>query len=107
MGVSPQYVGKYGKPWTINLNTDSGADNLGSITANAISIVIRDTSANTETASTGTIIINTANPAQISWQPTASDYATAGSYEARVNVTFSGAPAPTEYDPIPFVILPA
>ncbi len=80
MAVTPQYVGKYGKAWTINLNTDSGADNFGSLGAGAISVVVRDLSTGTETTSTGIITIVTANPAQITWQPTAADYASAGSY---------------------------
>ena len=104
MPVSPQYVGAYGKPWTLNLNTDSGADNLGSLTASAIQVSLRNTDVTppVDVVSTGAVVIVTANPAVITWQPTATDYAVAGNRQLLVQVTF--ATGPVEYDPIPFAI---
>jgi hypothetical protein len=105
MGVSPQYVGRYGRPWVINLNTDSGTDNISGLLASAITVTLRNLSATppVDAVSTGTITIAGANPAQIIWQPTANDFVSHGSFEAIVTVTFST--GPIDYDPIPFTIL--
>lgn len=105
MGVTPQYQGKYGQPWTINLNTDSAGANLTGIAASSISIVVRNVgSPASDVTSTGTIaIVSVANPAQITWQPTATDYAATGSFQMVLTVTL--ATGPVTYDPIPFVIL--
>lgn len=105
MGVSPQYVGRYGRPWKINLNTDSGADNLSGLIAANIAVTLRNLSANppVDAVSSGLIVISSANPAQIIWQPTANDFANHGSFAAIVTATFST--GPVDYDPIPFTIL--
>lgn len=101
MPVSPQYVGMYGRPWTITLTTDSGADNLTGLTANNISVRIHSpTGQMADAVSSGAITIVTANPAQITWQPTASDFAIAGSFQAIVEVVFGS--GPVAYDPITF-----
>lgn len=99
MGVSPQYVGRYGKPWTITLNTDSGADNITGINAASISVTLRS-AGGTDVVSTGAITVVTSNPAVIQWQPTSADYAAAGEFSADVTVTFPT--GPVDYDPIPF-----
>ena len=106
MAATPQYVGAYGKPWTINLNTDSGPDNLGSLSASAISVSLRnvDLIPPVDVVSTGAVAIVTASPAQITWQPTATDYAAAGNRQLLIQVTFST--GPVEYDPFPFAIQP-
>src|SRR5712692_7097497 len=104
MAATPQYVGAYGKPWTLNLNTDSGVDNLGSLTASAIQVSLRNTDVvpPVDVVSTGAVVIVTSNPAVITWQPTATDYAVAGNRQLLVQVTF--ATGPVEYDPFPFAI---
>lgn len=104
MAATPQYVGGYGKPWTININTDTGPDNLGSLTASAIQVSLRnlDVTPPIDVVSTGAITIVTANPAQITWQPTAADYAVAGNRQLLIQVTFATGPVP--YDPFPFAI---
>lgn len=98
MGATPQYVGMYGKPWTINLNTDSGTDNIGAATS--ISVAIRN--GNNSNVSTGQITVLSNNPAQILWQPTSTDYANAGNVELVVTANYTT--GPYEYDPIPFTI---
>ena len=104
MGVSPQYVGRYGRPWKINLNTDSGADNISGLLAANIAVTVRNLSASppVDAVSTGTITIAGQNPAQIIWQPTANDFANHGSFAAIVTVTFPT--GPVDYDPIFFTI---
>ena len=104
MTATPQYVGAYGKPWTINLNTDTGTDNLGSLTASAIQITLRNMDVNPpiDVVSTGAVVIVTANPAVITWQPTAPDFAVAGNRQLLTQVTF--ATGPVEYDPYNFAI---
>ena len=105
MPVSPQYVGMYGRPWTITLNTDSGPDNLTGLTAGNVSVRIHNPTGQTaDVVSSGTITIVTANPAQITWQPTVTDFAVAGTFQAIVEVVFSS--GPIAYDPINFAINP-
>lgn len=107
MPISPQRVGYYGRVWTINLFTDTGTENLTGVVAANIGIRIRSlTNPLADWTSTGAIVIVTSNPAQITWQPTATDYALAGSFEAIPFVSFPGAPAPVAYDPLPFVVQP-
>lgn len=105
MAVTPQYQGKYGKPWTISLNTDSGADNITGISAGSITVVLYDANnpASVGVTSTGAVSIVTANPAVIQWQPTAPDYANVGVFEAEVNVTFPT--GPVTYDPVEFAVI--
>jgi len=104
MGITPQYVGMYGRPWIINLNTDSGADNLIGLTSSNIALTVRNLNTFQDAAaSTGTIIILSASPAQILWYPVAKDYAYGGSFALEIVVTFST--GPIEYDPIPFTIV--
>src|SRR5579884_1323168 len=108
MAVSPQYVGGYGQPWPISLNTDSGADDLTSIGGDMtkVSVKLKNTVTGVTTTSTGAITQIQASPAQISWQPTSADFAVAGEFEARVWVTFPSPKGPTPYDPIPSSVLP-
>lgn len=97
----------YGRPWTIYLNTDTGPDNITNVTTQNISIHIHSPNGGVpDWVSTGAITIVTANPSVISWQPTAQDYALAGTFQAYPLVTFPGAPAPVAYDPIPFEVDP-
>lgn len=105
MGISPTQVGSYGKPWSITLNTDTGADNITGVVVGNISVVIKNMSSLVETTSTGTITIVTANPAVITWQPTTNDTASIGYFNVIVVIQFSG--GPIRYDPIPWVITPA
>jgi hypothetical protein len=100
MGATPDYVGSYGRPWIINLNTDSGFDDITGVASNNISIIVRNTGVNPPTggASTGAITIISAFPAQISWQPTSSDYSAGGSFNIVPQVTFPS--GPVLYDPI-------
>lgn len=106
MGVTPQRQGANGKPWTITLNTDSGPDTITGISVGSISMVLYDKSrpggSRVGVTSTGAITIVTANPAVISWQPTAADYATIGNFLAEPNVTFPT--GPVAYDAIPFEV---
>ena len=103
MSVSPQYVGKYGKPWSITLATDTGNDDITNVNPSLISVVVRNLNTATEAVSAGTITVTSNTPAQITWQPTSTDYAAPGSFQAIPMVTFPT--GPVEYDPIPFVIL--
>lgn len=104
MGVTPQYVGSYGRAWLINLANDSGTDNLIGISTSSIAVVLRNLNVNppTDTTSTGTVTITSVAPGQIVWQPTANDFAAPGSFELEVTVT--GASGPVTYDPYTFTI---
>ena len=104
MGITPQYVGRYGRPWTISLNTDSGTDNITGLVAANIAVTVRrlDVVPAVDTVSTGTITIAGFNPAQIIWQPTATDFAASGDFAAIVTATFPT--GPIDYDPILFTI---
>lgn len=98
MGVNPTIVGNYGKPWTIPLNTDSGPDDLGTLTTASIAIIIKNLSSLVEVTSTGGLTIVTAKPAVITWQPTSTDVAVIGNYHVIPQVTFGT--GPIRYDPI-------
>jgi hypothetical protein len=104
MAQTANYVGSYGRPWLITLNKDSGSDDRTGLVAANISIILRDLTSSppVDTTSAGTITMASSSPAQITWQPTSADYATAGTFSIYPVVTFGT--GPVVYDPIPLII---
>lgn len=76
-GISyqPWHVGDTYPTWEIPLNTDAGPDNLTGVSAGNISLYFRNTTTNppTDTIGTGTLTINSSNPAEIYYKPSTTD----------------------------------
>lgn len=90
MPTNPWYTTQLTPLWTQPL---TGA-NLTGISANQISIVLKNMSNSVETTGTGVIAITQANPGIITYQPSAADVANAGMFHAWAWVTFANGPEP-------------
>jgi hypothetical protein len=101
----PWYVGQTYPAWDIPLNTDSGADNISTINLSSFVMTFINTNAvpPSPTTGTGTFSVKSNNPAEVYYQPTDADVASAFNGEIQVSCKFPGG-FTAKWDPIPFVI---
>lgn len=109
VSYQPWHVSMVFPTWSIPLNTDAGTDNITGLTASNISLYFRDTTTTPpiDTPGTGTLTIQTSNPASILYQPSTTDVASTFTGQIVIKAKFGPSfdnTTLTEYDGIPFVI---
>lgn len=95
--------------WSIPLNTDAGPDNITGLTASNISLYFRNTTVNppVDTIGTGTLTIQSSNPASIFYRPSTTDVASPFTGQIVIKAQFGpsfDATTQTEYDGVGFSI---
>lgn len=109
ISYQPYHIGDTYPTWEIPLNTDAGPDNLTGVSASNISLYFRNTTVNppTDTIGTGTLTINSTNPAEIYYKPSTTDVASPFTGQIVIKVQFPPSHSSADeavFDGIPFII---
>ncbi|SRR6266702_3161752 len=96
MPINPWLTTQQIPVWTIPLVDDSGASiDLTTILASSITLTMKNVSSGVERTMTGTVqIVGEPNNGTITFAPSVADTASAGMYEVRVWVAYSGGTEP-------------
>lgn len=109
VSYQPYRVGNTFPSWLIPLNTDAGTDDITGVNLADITLYFRNTSVTppTDSVGTGTISIQSANPAQILYKPSATDVASPFTGAIVVKAKFPPSHSTADevvYDPLIFSI---
>lgn len=105
MANSPRYVGFIDPPYNVTLTDDTGAAlNLTGCTSASFTLSFMSASSGIVKAGTGTWTIPSATTGQASYQYSAADVASAGTWLIYVTVKLPSEPGPREFDPDTMII---
>lgn len=91
MAISPWYVGQRLPIWSMSLQRDNGTSvDLTGVSGGSLALKLVNRSTAAVTTATGTPTIFAANPAIVQFAPSSADVTTAGSFSARLWVTWAG-----------------